>query len=120
MDSEKQDHPNAEHGAPTRAVEDAATLATRLERQMTVRQSLRFWPKAIMFSLIVSLAIIMEGYDTNLMSNFYPFPMFQQRFGDQVDKDGNPLISAQWQTIINNSGQAGSIVGLFINGIITE
>ncbi|KAG7139340.1 General alpha-glucoside permease like protein [Verticillium longisporum] len=62
----------------------------------------------------------MEAYDTNLMSNFYPFPMFQKRFGDQVDKDGNPLISAQWQTIINNSGQAGSILGLFINGVITE
>ncbi|CRK27129.1 hypothetical protein BN1723_016246 [Verticillium longisporum] len=76
MDSEKQDRPNAEHGAPTREVEDAATLATRLERQMTVRQCLRFWPKAILFSLIVSLAIIME--DTNLMSNFYPFPMFQK------------------------------------------
>ncbi|RXG47918.1 hypothetical protein VDGE_04334 [Verticillium dahliae] len=120
MNSEKQDRPNAEHGAPTREVEDAATLATRLERQMTVRQSLRFWPKAIMFSLIVSLAIIMEGYDTNLMSNFYPFPMFQKRFGDQVDKDGNHLISAQWQTVINNSGQAGSILGLFINGVITE
>lgn len=46
-----------------------------------------------------------QGYDTNLMSNFYPFPPFQQRFGNEVDSKGNPVISAEWQTIINNSGQ---------------
>ncbi|KAF4456482.1 sugar porter family MFS transporter [Fusarium austroafricanum] len=97
-----------------------AAVAMTTEREMTVRQSFRFWPKAICFSLIISCAIIMEGYDTNLMSNFYPFPPFQNRFGDQVDSKGNKIISAEWQTIINNSGQAGSIVGLILNGWITE
>lgn len=44
--------------------ENVATTSTSLamtaEREMTIRQSLRFWPKAILFSFIISLAIIME------------------------------------------------------------
>lgn len=60
MDSEKQKAPGVDAAASSQEIEDATTLAMRLERQMTVRQSLRFWPKAILFSFIVSLAIIME------------------------------------------------------------
>ncbi|KAF6826058.1 MFS maltose permease [Colletotrichum plurivorum] len=97
-----------------------AITAMQIERQMSVRDSFRFWPKAILFSFIISLAIIMEGYDTNLMSNFYVFPAFQQRYGNEVNDKGEPIISAQWQTIINNGVQVGSIIGLVINGFITE
>ena len=38
----------------------ATSQAMTTEREMTVCQSLRFWPKAIGFSLVISLAIIME------------------------------------------------------------
>lgn len=54
------------------------------------------------------------------MSNFYPFPAFKNRFGDEVDPDGGNLVSARWQTIIGNGVQAGSIIGLLINGYVTE
>lgn len=37
-----------------------AITAMQNERQMSVRDSFRFWPKAILFSFIISLAIIME------------------------------------------------------------
>ncbi|WYZ44713.1 hypothetical protein EsH8_VIII_000029 [Colletotrichum jinshuiense] len=97
-----------------------AITAMQIERQMSVRDSLRFWPKAIMFSFVISLAIIMEGYDTNLMSNFYAFPAFKNRYGDQVDSKGVAVVSSRWQTIINNGVQVGSIIGLIINGFITE
>lgn len=40
---------------------------------MTVRECLRLYPKAIAFSLILSTAIIMEGYDTALLGSFYGF-----------------------------------------------
>ena len=98
----------------------AAHEAIRNEREMTVRDTLRLWPKAILFSFILSLAIIMEGYDTSLMSNFYAYPAFKNRYGDELDPDGGMLISANWQTIISNSTQVGSILGLILNGFITE
>lgn len=37
-----------------------AITAMQNERQMSVRDSFRFWPKAILFSFVISLAIIME------------------------------------------------------------
>jgi SP family general alpha glucoside:H+ symporter-like MFS transporter len=50
-----------------------AKAATDREHNMTVRQALRLYPKAIAFSLIFSTAIIMEGYDTALLGSFYGF-----------------------------------------------
>ncbi|KAG9252199.1 alpha glucoside transporter [Emericellopsis atlantica] len=98
----------------------AAQQAIVNERAMSLRDTLRLWPKAILFSFFLSLCIIMEGYDTNLMSNFYAYPAFKNHYGNQVDPDGGMLISATWQTAISNSTQAGSIIGLIINGIVTE
>lgn len=35
-------------------------VALNNERQMSVRDTFRFWPKAILFSFVISLSIIME------------------------------------------------------------
>lgn len=61
--------PTVSHGEP----HDAAT-AINNERQMSVRDSFRFWPKAIAFSFVISLAIIMEGI-------FYPFELHSELTG---------------------------------------
>ena len=50
-----------------------ARAASDREVNMTVRETLRLYPKAVMFSLIFSTAIIMEGYDTALLGSFYGF-----------------------------------------------
>lgn len=47
--------PTVSHGEP-----DDAITAMNNERQMSVRDSFKFWPKAILFSFVISLAIIME------------------------------------------------------------
>lgn len=38
-----------------------ARLAADAEKSMTVRQAVRLYKKAIMFSMIMSLAVVMEG-----------------------------------------------------------
>lgn len=81
--------------------------ALQQERQLTLKETFKLYPKAIMFSFMISLAVIMEGYDTNLMGNFFPFPEFKNRFGDEVDPDGGRLVSARWQTILGNGTQVG-------------
>ncbi|KAJ4322115.1 hypothetical protein N0V94_002583 [Neodidymelliopsis sp. IMI 364377] len=99
---------------------DGTNAAIHNEHRMTVRQSLRFWWKAIVFSFVISLAVVMEGYDTSLMNKFFAFEPFRNRFGDQVNPDGGMLVSSRWQTIILNGTQVGCILGLIINGYITE
>lgn len=84
---------------------DDTSAAISNEQNMTVRQALRFWSKAIVFSFIISLCVVMEGYDTSLMNKFFAFTPFRNRFGDQVDVDGNKLVSSRWQTIILNGTQ---------------
>lgn len=75
------------------------------EHEMTIRQSLRFWWKSIVFSFIISLAVVMEGYDTSLMNKFFAFEPFRNRFGDQVNPEGGMLVSSRWQAIILNGTQ---------------
>lgn len=90
------------------AVEDT-NAAISNETKMSVRQSIRFWWKAIVFSFIISLCVVMEGYDTSLMNKFFAFTPFKNKFGDQIDEDGNKLVSARWQTIILNGTQVRSV-----------
>lgn len=107
------------NAAEKRAVEETNTALDN-ERKMGVVEGLLFWKKAIAFSFFISLAVIMEGYDTSLMNNFFPFPAFKNKFGDEVDPDGGMLVSSRWQTIILNGTQVGCIIGLIINGYISE
>ncbi|KAH6844795.1 hypothetical protein B0I37DRAFT_378296 [Chaetomium sp. MPI-CAGE-AT-0009] len=109
--------PTSASVAPTTS---EALNAIKAETQMTLRDTFRLWTKAILFSFVLSLAVIMEGYGTNLMSNFYPSPASKNHYGDQVDPDGGRLISARWQTSISNATQVGSILGLLLNGWLSE
>lgn len=84
---------------------DETSAAINNEHNMSVRQSLRFWWKAIVFSFVISLCVVMEGYDTSLMNKFFAFQPFRNKFGDEIDADGNKLVSSRWQTIILNGTQ---------------
>ena len=84
---------------------DETSAAINNEHNMSVRQSLRFWWKAIVFSFVISLCVVMEGYDTSLMNKFFAFQPFRNKFGDEIDADGNRLVSSRWQTIILNGTQ---------------
>lgn len=43
------------------------------EKTMPVLQAIRYYKKAIFWSLIISMCVIMEGFDTNLLGNFYAY-----------------------------------------------
>lgn len=60
MAPEKRDVLEAEAPFVSHGYENITDLAMQVERDMTLRNCLRFWPKAILFSLVISIAIIME------------------------------------------------------------
>lgn len=43
------------------------------EKSMSVREAMRKHRKAILWSLTISLCVIMEGYDTNLLGQFFAY-----------------------------------------------
>ncbi|KPI41899.1 General alpha-glucoside permease [Cyphellophora attinorum] len=97
----------------------AAFTASRAEHQMTFRQGMRKYPKAIAWAVGISLAIIMEGYDTALVTSLYAFDTFQKTYG-VPDGAGQYQISPKWQASISNGAVVSSIFGLFANGILTD
>ncbi|PWZ03711.1 general substrate transporter [Testicularia cyperi] len=100
-------------------VHDAAE-ATKAQENMSLKQALRTYPRAIGFSLILSLAVVMEGYDTMLLGNFFAQPAFARKYGNCSEITGECEIPAKWQTGLMNGSQVGSIIGLQITGIASE
>ncbi|KAL1405339.1 hypothetical protein Q8F55_008970 [Vanrija albida] len=100
-------------------VEDAK-VATATEQSMTIREGLRRYPKAIAWSMLLSAAVIMEGFDLVLLGSLYAQPQFKEKFGTTVDQHGNPSLTAAWQTGLSNGAQVGSIIGLALNGILSD
>ncbi|KAA8571410.1 hypothetical protein MFRU_026g00270 [Monilinia fructicola] len=96
-----------------------AKASTEKEHNMTLLQGIRLYPKAIGWSLLISTCIAMEGYDVCLLSNFYAFPQFNRKYGEQLP-DGTWQVPARWQAGLSNGANVGEIIGLFINGWVSE
>jgi MFS transporter, SP family, general alpha glucoside:H+ symporter len=98
-----------------------ANEATNAEHDMSIRQAFKTYPKAVIFSIILSTAIVMEGYDVVLLANLYASPAFAKRYGYPTGDPKTPYqIPARWQAGLSNGANVGEILGLFINGIVSE
>lgn len=96
-----------------------ASKATAAEHRMTLLQGLKLYPKAVGWSVLLSCAIIMEGFDIILIGNLYALPSFKRHYGERLS-NGSYEIPAAWQSGISNGALVGEIIGLFLNGIIAE
>jgi hypothetical protein len=61
----------------------------------------------------------MEGFDLVLISSLFAQPQFQRKYGVPLP-DGTYTIESKWQIALNLAVQAGSIIGLTINGWASE
>lgn len=89
------------------------------EHAMSLRQCLSRYSKAIIWSVLFSLTLIMEGYSTILVPNLYSLDPFLQQFGTR-QPNGEYEISAAWQSALVNGALGGQICGLFIAGWLAE
>ncbi|EXJ57713.1 uncharacterized protein A1O5_12503 [Cladophialophora psammophila CBS 110553] len=98
----------------------AAQDVAKDEKDMTIRQAIKVYKKAIIWSLVISTCVIMEGYDTNLLGNFYAYPSFQKKYGDWVGVTKQTptgySLTAGWQSGLGQGSGCGSILGTIING----
>ena len=116
---EKQDLAARDAGRSNSVVLRGARAAATKEHSMSLMQGIKLYPKAIGWSILISTCIAMEGFDVCLLPNFYNFPRFKEKYGEQL-ADGSWEITAPWQTGLQNGSQVGQIIGLFINGIVSE
>jgi MFS transporter, SP family, general alpha glucoside:H+ symporter len=99
-----------------------ARAATKAEHKMGFLEGLRTYPKAIMWSVMLSSTIIMEGFDLTLINSFFAFPVFRRHYGQEHIINGNPQyqITPAWQSGLTNAAVAGEIIGLMLNGFLTD
>lgn len=96
-----------------------AQVAAEHEREISFLKSLKLYPAAIAWSVLLSTAIIMEGYDMKLIGSLNAQPAFKRRYGKQLP-DGHYEIPAPWQAGLSNGASVGSLIGLYLNGHISE
>lgn len=86
---------------------------------MKLRHAFSIYPKAIAWSVILSSAIIMEGYDTAVLGSYYAFPPFLRKFGVPTP-DGGLTIPPSWQNGLSAATNVGEVIGLQIAGFMSE
>lgn len=119
---------------------DDAKAGNDNEHALSIREALTQYRWAVMWSLMVSMSIIMEGYDTNLIGNvsfaalgggvqhqkltnvllqLYAYPEFKRAFGEE-QPDGEYVLAGPWQSGLGAAGMAGSFFGALLNGFMIK
>ena len=96
-----------------------------LEHDETILEALRKHPKAVFWAFLVALTVIMEGYDTILLGNFFAYPQFVLRYGTyhpgiQGSITEQYQVSAAWQSGLGAAGGIGGFFGAFLNGYLVD
>ncbi|CZS92793.1 probable alpha-glucoside transport protein [Rhynchosporium agropyri] len=124
-DSTIEKAPQAQHtehalNMPGKHLDDSAKAATATEHNTTVWQGIKTYRKAVFWSVLVSASIIMEGYDTTLISSFFAYPSFKQKYGTYSGPKYGYQLSAPWQTGLQDIQAVGNIIGALGNGYFTH
>ncbi|KIW15794.1 hypothetical protein PV08_05844 [Exophiala spinifera] len=96
-----------------------ANDANTTERSLTLWQALRLYPKGVMWSFVMSTAVVMEGFDTKLLGTLYAQPTFRKHFGVHAKGD-HWEITAAWQAGLSNGSIIGQLAGLLVAGYLCE
>ena len=97
-----------------------ARVGAESEKHMSIAQAFRLYPKAAAWSVFLSTALVMEGYDTLLLANFFALPQFNRKYSTYDPKTGDYQISAAWRSGLTNGAKVGEILGLFATGIVQD
>lgn len=80
-----------------------------LEHQIGVIEALRKYPKAMFWSCIFAVGVVMAGYDAQIITSFYALPSFVDKYGQY--SNGEKQVTAAWQTGLGMGNPIGQILG---------
>ena len=71
--------------------------------------------------MIISLVIIMEGYEIVLIGSLFGQPAFQKKYGKATSLSSTGYqVSASWQVGLSNAPTVGAFIGAMFNGYLME
>ncbi|KAE8450476.1 hypothetical protein EG329_006206 [Mollisiaceae sp. DMI_Dod_QoI] len=93
---------------------DATREITTAEHDLGFWAAVKQYPTAVFWAMFFCIAVIMAGFDAQLVTSFYALPAFQQRFGHLYER--NWEISAPWQTGLGMGNPIGQVLGALACG----
>jgi SP family general alpha glucoside:H+ symporter-like MFS transporter len=93
---------------------DATRDITTAEHELKFWDAVKRYPTAVFWAMFFCIAVIMAGFDAQLVTSFYALPAFQQRFGTIYE--GNYQISAPWQLGLGMGNPIGQVLGALACG----
>jgi MFS transporter, SP family, general alpha glucoside:H+ symporter len=104
----------------SQALDQQAKIAEDEEHKQSFWEAISAHPNAVFWSFMVSLTVIMEGYDTILLGNFFAYPEFARKFGSWDAAENEYQLTAAWQSGFNNASTVGAFVGAIANGYLVD
>ncbi|KAM0714810.1 hypothetical protein Q7P37_009274 [Cladosporium fusiforme] len=102
-----------------KALNVSAMEATAQEHSVGFVQGFKTYKRAAFWSFLISMTVIMEGYDVTLLGSFYGYPMFREKYGEYLNEESGYQISSTWQQRFNCLAALANIVGALMNGWAT-
>lgn len=99
--------------------QESAPIASATSPPAPLRSIAKLWRFGMLWSVLLSLAVIMESYDTILLNSLYAAPSFQEAFGTR-QPSGKYIIPSAWQSSLGSGTNAALILGIIIGAPIVD
>ncbi|OAP60368.1 hypothetical protein AYL99_05370 [Fonsecaea erecta] len=94
------------------------TAEQSVDDEPTLWKSIRKWPKIVGYSLGLTSAILLNGFDTSIVGNLSAIPAFQEDYGQELDH--RFIIPSMWVGLWNSVGTLGAMIGSIIAGWLQD
>ncbi|UNI22262.1 hypothetical protein JDV02_008165 [Purpureocillium takamizusanense] len=91
---------------------------TVTEHELGFWKAVRMYPQATFWSMFFCIAVVMAGFDAQIITSFYALPAFQRKYGDRVGDHYE--VSAPWQAALNLGNPTGQALGAIASSFPLE
>lgn len=128
--TEKKDGESIHDKVPSKrdgvVLDESTREITVIEHETGFWEAVGQYPAATFWSAFFCIAVIMAGFDAQIITSFYALPAFQRKYGDLVVATGGGgreesyEIPAAWQTGLGMGNPIGQILGALASGWLME
>ncbi|QUC20626.1 uncharacterized protein UV8b_04867 [Ustilaginoidea virens] len=95
---------------PSRALGlDQTRDITEAEHQLGFWEAIKLYPQATFWAMFFCIAVVMAGFDAQIITSFYALPAFQAKYGDWLGHHYE--VAAPWQTGLGMGNPIGQVLG---------
>ncbi|QPG98007.1 hypothetical protein C2857_007145 [Epichloe festucae Fl1] len=85
-----------------------------MEHELGFWKAVQMYPQATFWAMFFCIAVVMAGFDAQIITSFYALPAFQRKYGDDLGQ-GNYEIAAPWQTGLGMGNPIGQVLGALVS-----